>query len=468
MYLALCMVKPTTPKPQFIEVDVEDLAFGGRGVARFDGRVVLVEGGFPGDRVRARVYKRRRSLWEAHVEEVLTPSVHREAPRCQHVGTCGGCKLQGYAYDRQVEAKTSQIIESLRRLGGIPEPPVTEPIAAPEPFEYRNKMEFSFAVDRESGDLICGLHYAGRFDRVFDLKECHLVPPTFSRTVRTVTDLLRLRQVPAYDQRTHEGYARFLVMRRSVATGELLVNFVTTSADFVLREAFVAELTAAVPEITGIVHTISDRRAQVATGEKMEVWFGRDGLTERLGDYTFDLSPVAFFQTNSVQAARLYDLVVEAVGAQGHEHVLDLYCGTGTIGLYLAPHVAAVVGVESTPESVADARGTALHNQVDHAEFIAADVLKWLGESPRPADALQDEIIVLDPPRSGLHPKVPALVHARGPLRIVYVSCNPAALARDVEQFGILGYDLKRVTPIDMFPHTGHIEAVAVLEPRTA
>jgi 23S rRNA (uracil1939-C5)-methyltransferase len=230
------MVRSGSPKPQFIELDVEDLAFGGRGVARFDGRVVLLEGGFPGDRVKARVYKRRRSLWEAHVVEVLSPSEHREPARCQHVGTCGGCKLQGYDYTHQLQAKTSQVIESLRRLGGIPEPPVTEPIPAPQPFEYRNKMEFSFAVDRESGELICGLHYAGRFDRVFDLLECHLVPDTFSRSVRVTAELLRKRQVPAYDQRTHEGYARFLVVRRSVATGELLVNFVTTSADYALRE----------------------------------------------------------------------------------------------------------------------------------------------------------------------------------------------------------------------------------------
>jgi 23S rRNA (uracil1939-C5)-methyltransferase len=462
------MVNPVSAVPQFIEVDVEDLAFGGRGVAHFDGRVVLLEGGFPGDRVKARVYKRRRSLWEAHVVEVLSPSVHREPARCPHVGTCGGCKLQGYAYERQLEAKTSQVRESLRRLGGFPDPPVTLPVAAPHPFEYRNKMEFSFALDQTSGELICGLHYAGRFDRVFDLLECHLVPDTFSRSVRAVTELLRKRQVPAYDYRTHEGCARFLVVRRSVATGELLVNFVSTSADFALREGFVAELTAAVPEVTGIVHTINDRRAQVATGETMEVWFGRDGLTERLGDYTFDLSPTAFFQTNSVQAATLYDLVVEAAGARGNERVLDLYCGTGTIGLYLARHVAGVVGVESVPEAVDDARKNAAHNGVEHAEFVCADVMKWLAAPPAGGDAATDEIVVLDPPRSGLHPKVPGLLHARNPVRIVYVSCNPAALARDAELFGKLGYELKRVTPIDMFPHTGHIEAVAVLEPLAA
>jgi 23S rRNA (uracil1939-C5)-methyltransferase len=160
--------------------------------------------------------------------------------------------------------------------------------------------------------------------------------------------------------------------------------------------------------------------------------------------------------------------VVEAAAAGGHERVLDLYCGTGTIGLYLAPHVAAVVGVESVPQAVANARENALHNQVEHAEFICADVMKWLADPPAGGDAIPDEIVVLDPPRAGLHPKIPALLHARSPVRIVYVSCNPAALARDVEQFGKLGYELKRVTPIDMFPHTGHIEAVAVLEPHRA
>ena len=454
--------KPTT----FVEVKVEDLAFGGRGVARHEGRVVLLEGGFPGDTVRARVYKRRRNLWEAHVEDVLEPSANREVARCGHVGTCGGCKLQGYRYEHQVAAKSKQVSEALKRLGGESEPNVLQPVPAPEPFEYRNKMEFSFAVSRESGELICGLHYAGRFDRVFDLTECHLVPATFARAVEAARTLLRKRKVPAYDQRLHEGYARFLVVRRSVASAELLINFVTTSGDYALREDFVSELTRAVPEITGIVHTLSDRRAQIATGGNSETWFGRAALTERLGDFEFDLSPEAFFQTNSRQASRLYDLVVDAATAAPGDYVLDLYCGTGTIALYLARHVAHVLGVESSAEAVADAHQNAAHNRVEHTTFVCADVLQWLKETAYAKEAQKPEIIIVDPPRAGLHPAVPELICRRKPKHLVYVSCNPAALARDIKEFRALDLRLKQVTPIDMFPHTGHIEAVAVLEPK--
>ena len=452
--------------PQYLELEIEDLALGGRGVAHHEGKVVLVEHGFPGDLVKARVYRRRRTLWEAHAEEILSASPWREPPRCPHVGTCGGCKLQGLAYGEQLAAKTSQVTEALRRLGGIDAPPMRDSIPAPEIFEYRNKMEFSFAVDRETGQLICGMHYAGRFDRVFDLQECHLVPPTYAAVVQAARAFLRERRVPAYDQRTHEGHARFLVVRRSVASGELVVNFVTTSADYALKDGFVTALTGAVTEVTGIVHSVSDRKAQVAVGERMDVWFGRDHMTERLGDLEFDLAPNAFFQTNSRQAAALYDLVVRAAEPSGDELTLDLYCGTGTIGVYVAPRVKAVLGVDSIAESVDNARANAARNGTGNASFECADVLDWLKQFDA-AGSDDARLIVIDPPRAGLHPDVPKLLVNLKPRRIVYVSCNPAALARDAQLLGNRGYAITQVTPIDMFPHTAHIESVAVFDPRT-
>lgn len=453
------MARPVVP----VEVEITDLAFGGRGVGRVDGRVVMVEGGYPGDRVLAQVFKQRASLWEARAVEVLTPSPHRESVRCQHVGICGGCKLQGLQYELQLAEKASQVTEALKRLGKFPDPPVTAPVAAPEPFEYRNKMEFSFGADPQ-GKLICGLHLPGRFDRVFDLEECHLVPPTFARVVRTVREYLRERQVPAYEPRKHTGYARFLVVRRSVSTGELLVNLVTTTADFALREGLTARLRTEVPEITSLVHTESDSRAQVAMGERQSVWLGRAGMTERLGPFEFDLGPQSFFQTNSLQASRLYDLVVESAEPKGGELALDLYCGTGTIGLYLAPHVGGVLGVESSQEAVDCAVTNAGRNGIANARFVCADVLAWLKARAAQAGAERPHLVVLDPPRAGLHPDVPRRVAALMPRRIVYVSCNPAALARDAQLLAELGFRLKRVTPLDMFPQTAHIESVAVLD----
>lgn len=449
-----------------LELDIESLALGGRGVAHHEGRVVMVEGGFPGDRVRARVYKRRRSLYEAHADEILIPSPMREPARCSHVGVCGGCKLQGFSYPEQLKAKTIQIEESLRRLGGIPNPPMQPAIPASEVFEYRNKMEFSFAVDRDSGDLVCGMHYAGRFDRVFDLNECHLVPPTFARIVVATREFLKSKQVPAYHAREHTGHARYLVVRRSEFSGELLVNYVTTSAEYTLRDDFVSMLREAVPEVTGILRTVHNGRSQTATGGETEVWFGRAGLTEQMGSLRFDLSPHSFFQTNSKQAAVLYDLVLKVAQPSGHEVALDLYCGTGTIGLYLAPHVKSVRGVEQLSEAVDMAIENARHNDIDNAQFFCADVMKWLKEAPGMLNESGDPLlVVIDPPRSGLHPKVPAQLMAANPAKIVYVSCNPATLARDVALFGEGGYRLKSVTPIDMFPHTAHMECVSMLVP---
>lgn len=449
-----------------LELDIENLALGGKGVAHYEGRVVLVEGGFPGDRVRARVYKRRRNLYEAHADEILIPSPMREPARCSHVGICGGCKLQGFSYPEQLKAKTSQIEESLRRLGGVEHPPMQPAIPAPDIYEYRNKMEFSFAVDKDSGDLVCGMHYAGRFDRVFDLHECHLVPPTFGRIVVATREFLKSKQVPAYHAREHTGHARYLVVRRSEFSGELLVNYVTTSAEYTLRDDFVSMLREAVPEITGILRTVHDGRSQTAVEGKTEVWYGRAGMTEQMGVLRFDLSPLSFFQTNSKQAVVLYDLMLKIARPTGDEVALDLYCGTGTIGLYLAPHVKSVRGVEQLSEAVDMAIENARHNQIDNAEFICADVMKWLKES---SDSLHESndplLVVIDPPRSGLHPKVPALLLAARPCRIVYVSCNPATLARDVALFREGGYLLESVTPIDMFPHTAHIECVSLLVP---
>jgi 23S rRNA (uracil1939-C5)-methyltransferase len=458
--------RPAAPAA-LLELAIEDLAFGGRGVARHEGRVVLVEGGFPGDTVEARVFKRRRSLWEAKAERVVSASPDRVPARCAHVGICGGCKLQEYAYERQLAAKVHQVEEALRRLGKVADPPMRPAVPAAEPFAYRNKMEFSYAVDRDSGELICGLHYAGRFDRVFELTECHLVPDTFARTVEASRAFLRARRVPAYDQRGHTGYARFLVVRRSVASGELLVNFVTAEGDYGLREGFVAAVREAVPEVTGIVHTINDRRAQIAVGEIQDVWHGRGALTERLGELEFDISPQSFFQTNSRQAAMLYDLVVQAAAVGPDDTVLDLYAGTGTIGLYLAQRAGSVIAVEQVEEAVGAARTNAHRNGIAHVQFVTADVLAWLKAAAAAGAALaRPLVVVLDPPRAGLHPDVPPHVTALGARRIVYVSCNPAALARDVELFAAGGFALAQVTPIDMFPHTAHVECVAVFVPR--
>ncbi len=441
-----------------ILVDVERLAQEGPGVGRLDGLVVFVDKALPGERVRARVRRVQRNFVQARTLEVLARAPERIVPRCSHVSICGGCTWQELDYPAQLQVKTQLVREALERLGGWRGLAVPETWPSPSVFYYRNKMEFTFFAGRE-GEVVLGLHMPGAFDRVFDLDACFLMSETSNRIVARCRELARQSGLPAYHSRRHAGFWRHLVLREGKTTGQILVNLVTHAGPLPDAAGLVATLTSEFPEVVSIVRSINTRRATIAVGEREEILHGPGMIEDVVGGLRFEISAASFFQTNPLQAERLFMLVAEWAALRGDEEVLDLYAGTGAISLFLAQRARRVTGIELLPAAVADAERNARRNGIDNCRFVAADVQAFLrGGGTKP------HLVIADPPRAGLHPDVVRSLAALRPPRLLYVSCNPATLARDLQMLCQDGaYTLQGVQPLDMFPHTYHVETVARL-----
>jgi 23S rRNA (uracil1939-C5)-methyltransferase len=446
-------------RDQELELRVDSLAFGGNGVARLDGFVVFVRAGLPGDTVRARVTKVQRRHAEAIVTEVIEAGPQRVEAPCVHYPSCGGCRFQDLAYEAQLAAKHAWVEDSLRRIAGIAEPPLEPIVAAEELFGYRNKMEYSFTPGPDGPEL--GLHRAGRWDEVLGIERCWLTTDLGNRIRNTMRDWGREERLPAYDQAKAEGYLRHLIIREGRNTGQTLVQLVTHERERFDRERLIEVLTA-FPEVRSIQWTVNDTPSEV-TNLPTELLWGEDAIEEELGGLRFRIRPNAFLQTNTRMAERLYELVREEAALAGGETVYDLYCGIGTIGLALAGGALTVWGIEISEESVACAIENAELNSIGNAAFFAGNVGQVLRElRDRTGDP---DLVVVDPPRAGLAGKALKRLGELAAPRLVYVSCNPTTLAGDskrlIEEYG---YRLVRTRPLDMFPHTPHVESVSLLE----
>jgi 23S rRNA (uracil1939-C5)-methyltransferase len=433
-----------------LELTVDSLAFGGAGVARRNGYVVFVDGGVPGDRVRAIVGKSKRAYAEARAVEVLEPSADRIAPRAGHPGA----PWQVLAYERQLEVKQAQVAEALERIGHLSGYELEPIVPAENEWRYRNKLEYSFG-EGPSGELVCGFHAPGRWDEIVEVTDCLLASEPGNTARERVVEWCRRQALRPYDRRTGEGLLRNLVVREAT-TGQIQVRLVTgDDAQAIDREGLVA---AAQP-CDGILWTRVQSVAEVTQGGETELLAGTEWLEEELAGMRLRIGPEAFFQTNTVMAARLYGLAIEYAQLTGLERAYDLYCGIGTIGLMLAPRVAEVWGLEIVEDAVADAVANARLNEVANAHFLAGDVRLSLRELVDRAG--RPDLLIVDPPRAGLSQKVVRRIIEAGPGRIVYVSCNPTTLAPNAAQLVQAGYTLERVKPVDMFPQTPHIECVA-------
>ncbi len=442
---------------QELELTIDSLAYGGNGVARTNGFVVFVRRGLPGDRVRARVTKVKRNHAEALAVEVVDPGPARVEAPCAHYPACGGCRFQDLAYVAQVEAKADQVADALRRIGGISDPPLEPIVPAASVFHYRNKLEYSFTPTPAGPAL--GFHKAGRWDEVLDIERCWLTTDLGNALRNAIRDWARAGGLEAYDQAEHTGFLRHLVVREGRNTGEVLVQLVTAPGDLD-AESFVAALRR-FPEVRSIHWSVNDRPAEV-TNLPTTLLSGEEWIEERLCGLRFRVRPNAFLQTNTEMAERLYELAVDYAGLSGEETVYDLYCGIGTIGLTMSPRALTVWGVEVSEESVACAIENAELNGVTNAAFYAGEVGQALEElRDRAGDP---DVVVVDPPRAGLSGKAQRRIARAEPNRIVYVSCNPTTLASNVKELGRdWGYRLDRARPVDMFPHTPHVETVALL-----
>ena len=469
--------KPVVRKGLEIEVEIKALAYGGQGVARIEDFVVFVNGAIPGQRVKARIIKKKKSYAEARVLQVVQESPFATAPRCRHFGSCGGCRLQNLAYEEQIREKGEQVKDLLTRIGGLKDFEFLPTLPSIDIYYYRNKMEFSFARNRwltseeiASGEAVAkqthylGLHAKGFYDKVVDLEECHLVAPRAVDILKTVRDISRESGLPVYSTADHTGFWRFLIVRRGAATSDLMVNVVTSRFDEKTTKILTDRLTGEFPQITSLVNGVTQSKASVAFSEEELVLAGKPTITDKLGPYSFKISPNSFFQTNTRQAERLYDVVAEYAALQGDELVYDLYCGAGTISIYLSARTREVVGFESVHSAILDARENAALNGVANCRFVHGDLKDELNDTQQIISTYgQPDVLILDPPRGGMHPKTVKAVLALRPQRIVHVSCNPTTLARELAALCESDYRLIKVQPVDMFPHTAHIEAVAQL-----
>ena len=457
-----------------LELTIESLAYGGNGIAHVDGLAVFIERVLPGQKVLAHIYKKKKSYAEAYPIKILEKATNEVEPRCEYFGICGGCRIQNLDYQDQLGIKTRQVQDLIERVGHFKD--VSVPLALPSPsvFHYRNKMEFTFTpnpwrVSLEDEELTFGLgmHVPGRFDKVVNLDYCLLQKPILNDILKFTADWALEHQWTLYNLKTHEGWARNLMLRYGVHTHEIMVNLVTRTDDKTMTLPYKEALLNQFPQISTIVNNVTTRQAGVSTGEFEVLLHGNGLIRDKLDSFEFEISANAFFQTNTLQAETLYEETLKVADLQGDEIVYDLYCGTGTITLFLAAHAKTVYGIEVVKDAVVNARANARQQNVKNVHFLQGDLkdIFNLDDSARaipPAD-----VIVVDPPRAGLHPNLVKEMLLRRPKKIIYVSCNPATLARDLELFCRESYALTSLQPVDMFPHTNHIETVVGLVHKT-
>ncbi|OEU47335.1 MAG: 23S rRNA (uracil-5-)-methyltransferase RumA [Desulfobacterales bacterium S3730MH5] len=456
-------------KGQILELRIEKLLFGGRGLGWVDGLAVFVERAVPGDEVRARVFKKKKNHAEARVVELTVPSSFRVDPPCQYSGYCGGCTWQFLDYERQLLFKREHVVESLEHIGQIKDIRVHPVIPSEKIFAYRNKMEFSFSdrrwllpeeLSRKDipKDFALGLHVPGAFDKVLDTQTCLLLPDTGNKILSDVRHYVRESPIPPYGLRSHKGFWRFLMLRHSSSHDKWMVNIITSEEQRPWVQPLADLLCQKHEDITSVVNNINTRKAGIAVGQWEIVLSGDPFILDKIAGFEFEISANSFFQTNTAGAARLYETVKAYTGLTGKETVVDLYSGTGTIPIFLCDSAREVIGIEISEGAVRDAEKNCRKNRIDNCRFISKDIkegLKDIIDTP--------DVMVIDPPRVGMHKDVIKMVRSLSPGRIVYVSCNPATLARDLAALKE-DYHLVEVQPVDMFPHTYHIESVARLE----
>ena len=462
-------------KKSFENLEITDISSEGFGVAKTNEKVVFVKNTVPGEIVDVQIYKRKRRYLYGQVVNYKKLSPNRISPSCIHFGECGGCKLQFLAYDKQLYYKEKSVLENIKRIGKVTPENIFPVMASPKDFEYRNKLEFTFSNNRwmtqnevDEGKEIMqrnalGFHVAGRFDKVLDIEKCWLQDNIVNEIRNAVRDFAITHQFSFYDLREQNGLLRNLIFR-TTSTGELMVAFSFAEDDEPKIQQILNFTVDKFPQITTLVYFINPKKNDTLYDIDFTVVRGQGFITENLDGISYKIGPKSFFQTNSYQVLNLYRSIKELSGFKGDEIVYDLYTGTGSIALYIASAVKKVVGVESVPEAIVDAKENAALNKITNAEFLTGDMRDVF--TPEFIDAHgKPDVIITDPPRAGMHPKVVQNLLFAAPEKIIYVSCNSATQARDLELLAD-AYRLVSIQPVDMFPQTAHVENIAVLVKR--
>lgn len=465
-------------KGEEIILDIEQFADRGKCISRVDGYVVFVPHVVPGDKVRVRIQRRKKKFAEAVLLEVLTPSPMRTDPACRYFGSCGGCKWQHLSYTSQLEAKRESVESALRHHGGFDDIEVPAVLGADDQYRYRNKMEFSFSARRwltdweiAGGEVIdksfaLGLHAPGQFDRVLDINDCHLIPEDLMAFVNGIRTFAREQGWTPWHIRNHSGFLRHLVVRIARNSSECMVNLVTSSQQVERMKQLAAYIKEHHPIVTTLVNTIHTGVAQTAIGQATHVVFGSGKLSEKLGPFTFEIGPATFFQTNTAQAQRLIEKTIEFADLSSSDLVFDLYCGCGSISLFAAQKARQVIGIELVPEAVRAADENAAANNVGNCTFVVGDMLYTFSDELIETYGKPD-VVIVDPPRAGIHPKIVKKLARLGASRLIYVSCNPLSQAEDLKGL-CQHYKITDICPVDLFPHTHHVENIVKLELKTS
>ena len=481
-------------KGDTLELEITRYAAEGKGIAKInrniikpaqepeqqenneENYVVFVQGAYPGDKVTAQLRKIKKSYAEAVIVKINSPSKDRIEPRCKYFGTCGGCKQQDLKYDTQLKFKQELVKETFEHIAGLKDFDFEDIISSENNFFYRNKMEFSFADRRwltkeEIGsenivdkDFALGLHIPRIFDKVLDINECFLQSEISNEILNLTRKFFKEKNVSIYSTKTHTGYLRNLTIRQSQNKDDLMVNLVTSKEDDVLMKGYTSEMLKSIPQITTVINNINTKKASVAIGDYEKIYHGEGFIYDKIGNYDFRISSNSFFQTNTLQAENLFKTAMEFAELKGDEIIYDLYSGAGTIAIFVSGKAKKVIGFESIRSAIRDAAENAILNQVENVQFAEANLYKSFLPIIQQNNLPKPDVVVIDPPRSGMHKNTVDDVIQLNPQKIVYVSCNPATQARDIMLMVEAGYKLRKMKPVDMFPHTYHIENVALLE----
>ena len=447
-------------KRDIVEARIEDLEFPSKGIAYIDGKKLVVKNTVPGQLVRVNISKVKEDYAEGKLMEVVERATEEIQSFCAHFGSCGGCAHQTLPYAAQLKMKAG-LVHKLLEEAKIENYEFLGIEGSPEVFAYRNKMEYSFGDEEKGGEITLGMHKKGKFHDVVTVDRCRIADEDFNLILRTILNYFREKKVPLYNNKTHLGYLRHLVVRKAKKTGEILINLVTSTQQQVDMTELVKLLRDQVYDgkLVGFLHTFNDGISDVVVSDRTDILWGQDYFTEEILGLRFKISAFSFFQTNSIGAEKLYSMVMDFMGDAANKIVFDLYCGTGTIGQIAAKKAKKVIGIDIVEEAVAAANENARQNGLNNCEFIAGDVLKKIDELREKPD-----IIILDPPRVGIHPKALKKILDYRASEMIYVSCNPKSLAENLKDIQQAGYRVKKVKCMDMFPHTSHVESVVLLQ----
>lgn len=449
-------------KDDLVTLTIEDMGVDGEGIGHTDGYTLFVKDALIGDVISAKVMKMKKNYGYARMMEILTPSPDRVEPKCPYHKQCGGCQIQALSYEKQLEYKKRKVLNNLTRIGGLTDLPEFDLIGMEDPYHYRNKAQFPFGTDK-NGMTVTGF-YAGRTHSIISNTNCYLGVEENEQILQIILKHLERYHIPAYDEKTGKGLLRHVLIRKGFTTGELMVCLILNGTQMPEIGNLVKELIK-IKGMTSITINVNKKQTNVIMGQEMISVWGQDYITDYIGDVKYQISPLSFFQVNPVQTKKLYQRALDYAQVEKGETVWDLYCGIGTISLFLAQKAEKVYGVEIVPQAIEDAKRNAALNGFDNAEFYVGKAEEVLPEKYR-EEGVKADVIVVDPPRKGCDEALLRTIVQMDPKRVVYVSCDSATLARDLKYLAGEGYQVEKGTVVDQFPHTMHVETVCMLSRR--